>query len=387
MAEGTENSIPNVVSIAGVAPSGGAGVLADVKAMSACGAYACGVIAALTAQNTQTVTGVMPVPATFLKEQIDTLFDDVRIDAVKIGMLGTVEQIESVADARVRRKPRFVVLDPVMVAKGGSRLLAADAVDALKERLLPLATIITPNLPEAMCLLGREEDVTEEARIEEDAAEASEDEGASPLGARVDEVMTGGAESDGQLTLARYASRAYLEYAMSVVKSRALPDVSDGQKPVQRRILIDMERMGVKAGTKAVKSARVVGDVLGKYHPHGDQSVYDALVRMAQSFSLRYPLIDGEGNFGSRDGDSQAAMRYTEARLMPIASLLLEEVDTGAIDFTPNYDGNFQEPVVLPATLPFELLNGSSGLAVGLATDIPSHNLREVAAACRLRID
>ena len=139
MAEGTENSIPNVVSIAGVDPSGGAGVLADVKAMSACGAYACGVIAALTAQNTQTVTGVMPVPATFLKEQIET-----------------------VADALVRRKPRFVVLDPVMVAKGGSRLLAADAVDALKERLLPLATIITPNLPEAMCLLGREEDVTEE---------------------------------------------------------------------------------------------------------------------------------------------------------------------------------------------------------------------------------
>lgn len=162
MAEGTENSIPNVVSIAGVDPSGGAGVLADVKAMSACGAYACGVIAALTAQNTQTVTGVMPVPATFLKEQIDTLFDDVRIDAVKIGMLGTVEQIETVADALVRRKPRFVVLDPVMVAKGGSRLLAADAVDALKERLLPLATIITPNLSEAMCLLGREEDATEE---------------------------------------------------------------------------------------------------------------------------------------------------------------------------------------------------------------------------------
>ena len=150
MAEGTENSIPNVVSIAGVDPSGGAGVLADVKAMSACGAYACGVIAALTAQNTQTVTGVMPVPATFLKEQIDTLFDDVRIDAVKV------------ADALVRRKPRFVVLDPVMVAKGGSRLLAADAVDALKERLLPLATIITPNLPEAMCLLGREEDGPEE---------------------------------------------------------------------------------------------------------------------------------------------------------------------------------------------------------------------------------
>ena len=222
---------------------------------------------------------------------------------------------------------------------------------------------------------------------DDDALQDDHEKEASPLGARVDEVMTGGVESDGQLTLARYASRAYLEYAMSVVKSRALPDVSDGQKPVQRRILIDMERMGVKAGTKAVKSARVVGDVLGKYHPHGDQSVYDALVRMAQSFSLRYPLIDGEGNFGSRDGDSQAAMRYTEARLMPIASLLLEEVDTGAIDFTPNYDGNFQEPVVLPAKLPFVLLNGSSGIAVGMATDIPSHNLREVAAACTLLID
>lgn len=162
MAEGTKNSIPNVVTIAGVDPSGGAGVLADVKAMSACGAYACGVIAALTAQNTQTVTGVMPVPATFLKEQIETLFDDVRIDAVKIGMLGQVEQIETVADALLRRKPRFVVLDPVMVAKGGNRLLAADAVDALKERLLPLATIITPNLPEAMCLLGRTKEVTKD---------------------------------------------------------------------------------------------------------------------------------------------------------------------------------------------------------------------------------
>lgn len=203
----------------------------------------------------------------------------------------------------------------------------------------------------------------------------------------VDDVMSGDVEEDGRLTLARYASHAYLEYAMSVVKSRALPDVSDGQKPVQRRILIDMERMGVKAGVKAVKSARVVGDVLGKYHPHGDQSVYDAMVRMAQDFSLRYPLIDGEGNFGSRDGDSQAAMRYTEARLKPIAQLLLDEVDTGAIDFTPNYDGNFQEPVVLPAKLPFVLLNGSSGIAVGMATDIPSHNLGEVARACVLLID
>ena len=228
-----------------------------------------------------------------------------------------------------------------------------------------------------------EPELEEEAEAEEEPAESP----SSGLGDHVAEVMSGDVENDGQLTLARYASRAYLEYAMSVVKSRALPDVSDGQKPVQRRILIDMERMGVKAGAKAVKSARVVGDVLGKYHPHGDQSVYDALVRMAQHFSLRYPLIDGEGNFGSRDGDSQAAMRYTEARLMPIAQLLLDEVDTGAIDFTPNYDGNFQEPVVLPAKLPFVLLNGSSGIAVGMATDIPSHNLNEVAAACTLLID
>lgn len=229
--------------------------------------------------------------------------------------------------------------------------------------------------------------VNVEPELEEEAEEEPAESPSSGLGDHVAEVMSGDVENDGQLTLARYASRAYLEYAMSVVKSRALPDVSDGQKPVQRRILIDMERMGVKAGAKAVKSARVVGDVLGKYHPHGDQSVYDALVRMAQHFSLRYPLIDGEGNFGSRDGDSQAAMRYTEARLMPIAQLLLDEVDTGAIDFTPNYDGNFQEPVVLPAKLPFVLLNGSSGIAVGMATDIPSHNLNEVAAACTLLID
>ena len=187
--------------------------------------------------------------------------------------------------------------------------------------------------------------------------------------------------------LARYASQAYLEYAMSVVKSRALPEVSDGQKPVQRRILVDMDRMGIRWDAKNVKSARVVGDVLGKYHPHGDQSVYDALVRMAQDFSMRYPLIAGEGNFGSRDGDSQAAMRYTETRLMPIASLLLDELDQGAVEFVPNYDGNFTEPVELPAKLPFVLLNGSSGIAVGMATEIPSHNLREVAAAAVLLLE
>ena len=183
------------------------------------------------------------------------------------------------------------------------------------------------------------------------------------------------------LTLAVYAERAYLDYAISVVKGRALPEVADGQKPVQRRILFSMNEMGLRADAKPVKSARVVGDVLGKFHPHGDQSAYDALVRLAQSFSLRYPLIDGQGNFGSRDGDGAAAMRYTEARLTKIASLLLSEIDEGTVDFAPNYDGSFQEPKLLPARLPFVLLNGASGIAVGMATEIPSHNLREVASA------
>jgi len=194
-----------------------------------------------------------------------------------------------------------------------------------------------------------------------------------------------GGEDGDAITLAHYAERAYLEYALSVVKGRALPDVCDGQKPVQRRILYAMERMGLAfttaAGPKAVKSARVVGDVLGRYHPHGDQAAYDAMVRMAQDFSQRYPLIDGQGNFGSRDGDGAAAMRYTEARLAPITRLLLDEIDEGTVDFIPNYDGSTSEPRQLPARLPFVLLNGASGIAVGLATEIPSHNLREVAAA------
>jgi len=190
-------------------------------------------------------------------------------------------------------------------------------------------------------------------------------------------------------SLASYAQRAYLEYALSVVKGRALPDITDGQKPVQRRILYSMSRMGLgfggangNVGAKPVKSARVVGDVLGRYHPHGDSAAYDALVRMAQDFSQRYPLIDGHGNFGSRDGDGAAAMRYTEARLAKISSLLLDEIDEGTVDFVPNYDGSTEEPRLLPARLPFALLNGASGIAVGLATEIPSHNLREVADAC-----
>lgn len=190
------------------------------------------------------------------------------------------------------------------------------------------------------------------------------------------------APADGEsLTLSTFAERAYLDYAISVVKGRALPDVTDGQKPVQRRILYAMNELGLNATAKPRKSAAVVGDVLGKLHPHGDQSVYDALVRMAQDFSLRYPLIDGQGNFGSRDGDGAAAMRYTEARLTPISKLLMEEIDMGTVDFQPNYDGSTEEPKTLPARLPFVLLNGASGIAVGLATEIPSHNLREVAKA------
>ena len=187
---------------------------------------------------------------------------------------------------------------------------------------------------------------------------------------------------DGEhLTLADFAERAYLDYAVSVVKGRALPDLCDGLKPVQRRILYSMHRMSLAVTAKPVKSARVVGDVLGKYHPHGDQSAYDALVRLAQGFSVRYPLIDGQGNFGSRDGDGAAAMRYTEARLTAFSSLLLDEIDEGTVDFGPNYDGSFTEPLRLPARLPVALLNGASGIAVGMATEIPSHNLSEVAQA------
>ena len=194
------------------------------------------------------------------------------------------------------------------------------------------------------------------------------------------------ADGDDGIALGHYAQRAYLEYALSVVKGRALPDVCDGQKPVQRRILYSMSRMGLgfsgNTGAKPVKSARVVGDVLGRYHPHGDSAAYEALVRMAQDFAQRYPLIDGQGNFGSRDGDGAAAMRYTEARLAKITTLLLDEIDEGTVDFQPNYDGSTEEPKQLPARLPFALLNGASGIAVGMATEIPSHNLREVADAC-----
>ncbi len=186
---------------------------------------------------------------------------------------------------------------------------------------------------------------------------------------------------DDAVAIGEYAEEAYLSYAISVVKGRALPSVEDGQKPVQRRILFAMKEMNLVAGAKPVKSARVVGNVLGMYHPHGDSSAYEAAVRLAQDFTLRYPLVDGQGNFGSRDGDGAAAMRYTEMRLSPIADLLLSEIDRGTVDFQNNYDGAFQEPVLLPARLPMMLLNGASGIAVGMATEMVPHNMREVASA------
>ena len=182
----------------------------------------------------------------------------------------------------------------------------------------------------------------------------------------------------------QHASHAYLGYAVSTVKSRALPEIADGLKPVQRRILYAMG--DTPGGAQAFsKCARYVGEVLGKYHPHGDSSTYEAMVHLAQPFSMRYPLIDGQGNFGSRDGDSAAAYRYTEAKLSRYAELLLGEIGEGTVDFQKNYDGKFDEPVLLPARLPFGLLNGSFGIPVGFSTRIPSHNLKEVAAAAALR--
>ncbi len=180
---------------------------------------------------------------------------------------------------------------------------------------------------------------------------------------------------------------SYLDYAMSVIVARALPDVRDGLKPVHRRILYAMYDMGLRSNTPYKKSARIVGEVLGKYHPHGDAAVYDAMARMAQTFSMRYPLVDGQGNFGSIDGDSPAAMRYTEARMAAIAEELLEDIDKDTIDFIDNFDGTLQEPDVLPARLPNLLLNGISGIAVGMATNIPPHNLSEIASAINMMIE
>ena len=175
--------------------------------------------------------------------------------------------------------------------------------------------------------------------------------------------------------------KAYLDYAMSVIVSRAIPTIEDGLKPVQRRILYSMNLMGLKPGSQTKKSARIVGDVIGKFHPHGDTAIYDALVRMAQDFSLRYPLVFGQGNFGSIDGDPPAAYRYTEAKLMPISSELLQDIDKETVKFTPNFDNSLKEPELLPGKLPTLMLNGASGIAVGMATNIPPHNLTEVCNA------
>ena len=180
------------------------------------------------------------------------------------------------------------------------------------------------------------------------------------------------------VNLAEVMSTSYIDYAMSVIVARALPDVRDGLKPVHRRILYAMQEAGMGSNKPYKKSARIVGEVLGKYHPHGDSSVYDAIVRMAQDFSIRYPLADGHGNFGSVDGDPAAAMRYTEVRMSKIAELMLQDIDKETVDFTPNYDESLKEPSVLPAKFPQLLVNGSSGIAVGMATNIPPHNMREV---------
>ncbi len=181
--------------------------------------------------------------------------------------------------------------------------------------------------------------------------------------------------------------RSYLDYAMSVIVSRALPDVRDGLKPVHRRILFSMHQNGYDWNKPYRKSARVVGDVIGKYHPHGEQSIYDALVRMAQDFSMRLVLVDGQGNFGSVDGDPPAAMRYTEVRLGKPAHALLEDIDKDTVEFQPNYDSSEREPTVLPARFPNLLVNGAGGIAVGMATNIPTHNLGEVADACFATLD
>jgi DNA gyrase subunit A len=180
---------------------------------------------------------------------------------------------------------------------------------------------------------------------------------------------------------------SFIDYSMSVIVQRALPDVRDGLKPVHRRILYAMRELGLSPGRAYKKSALVVGEVLGKFHPHGDMAVYDAMVRMVQDFSLRYPLVDGQGNFGSVDGDSAAAYRYTEARLHHLATDLLEDIEKETVDFSPNFDGRIDEPTVLPGKVPNLLINGSSGIAVGMATNIPPHNLREIVSATTALID
>src|SRR3954471_15471787 len=181
--------------------------------------------------------------------------------------------------------------------------------------------------------------------------------------------------------------RSYMDYAMSVIVGRALPDARDGLKPAHRRVLYGMKTMGLSAGRGYRKCAKIVGEVMGNFHPHGDASIYDTLVRLAQEFSMRYPLVDGQGNFGSIDGDRPAAMRYTEARMQKFAEYMLQDLEKETVDFTPNYDSSLTEPKVLPSAFPNLLVNGSTGIAVGMATNIPPHNLREIINACLAMIE
>ena len=199
--------------------------------------------------------------------------------------------------------------------------------------------------------------------------------------------MTTTSENIQPMPIEQEMRTSYLSYAMSVIVARALPDVRDGLKPVQRRILYSMDELGLRPNSSYKKSARIVGEVMGKYHPHGDSPVYEALVRMAQSFSMRYPLVDGQGNFGSIDNDPPAAMRYTEARLASIAEEILADLDQDTVDFSANFDGSLNEPAVMPGLLPNMLLNGASGIAVGMATNIPPHNLNEICNAASYLVD
>src|SRR5947207_1130218 len=200
----------------------------------------------------------------------------------------------------------------------------------------------------------------------------------------LDEILHGDIE---ERELEKEMRSSYLDYAMSVIVGRALPDVRDGLKPVHRRVLYAMHDLGLQPNRPYRKCAFIVGEVMGKYHPHGDSAIYETLVRMAQEFSLRYPLVDGQGNFGSIDDDPPAAMRYTEARLGAMATELLRDIDANTVDFEPNYDESRRQPSVLPSRFPNLLVNGSTGIAVGMATNIPPHNLREVAAAVRAYVE
>src|SRR5688572_18990018 len=202
------------------------------------------------------------------------------------------------------------------------------------------------------------------------------------------DVITFNAEGQEQIPLRKFVEQSYLNYSMYVINDRALPHIGDGLKPVQRRIIYAMSELGLKNTAKHKKSARTIGDVIGKFHPHGDSACYEAMVLMAQPFSYRYPLVDGQGNWGSPDDPkSFAAMRYTESRLTHFAQVLLSELEQGTVDWVPNFDGTLQEPRTMPARLPHVLLNGTTGIAVGMATDIPPHNVREIAKACIRLLD